>query len=70
MSSFSQFSERLIFNNRAVVIMLFVFATLVLAFQASRMKLDAGFEKNIPLNHEYMQTYMAHRKDLVELTMF
>ncbi|TPV60008.1 RND family transporter [Aestuariibacter sp. GS-14] len=63
MSSFSQFSERLIFKNRPAVILLFVFATLLLAFQASRMKLDAGFEKNIPLNHEYMQTYMAHRKD-------
>ena len=63
MSSFSQVSERLIFNNRPLVIILFIFATLVLAFQASRMQLDAGFEKNIPLNHEYMQTYMEHRKD-------
>lgn len=63
MSSIIQFFERIIFNNRAIVIILFALSTLTLLFQASRMELDAGFEKNIPLNHEYMQTYMAHRKD-------
>ena len=25
--------------------------------------MDAGFEKNIPLNHPYMQTYVEHQKD-------
>ena len=55
--------ERLIFSQRKLVVLLFVLATVFLGYQASHMRLDAGFEKNIPLNHEYMQTYMQYRKD-------
>ncbi|MCU7554165.1 MMPL family transporter [Alteromonas sp. ASW11-19] len=63
MSSITQLIEKIIFSNRKVVVALFALATIFLGFQASQMRLDAGFEKNIPLNHEYMQTYMEHRKD-------
>lgn len=63
MSGITNFLERLVFTNRAVVIGLFALATVFLGYQATQIRLDAGFEKNIPLNHEYMQTYMAHRKD-------
>ena len=63
MSSITHFLERLIFANRIIVIALFAIITLFLGYQSSQIRLDAGFEKNIPLNHEYMQTYMAHRKD-------
>jgi hypothetical protein len=63
MSTFSQFLERLIFGNRGIVIGLFTVITAVLFYSAVQLKLDAGFEKNIPLNHQYMQTYMQHRKD-------
>ena len=59
----THFIERLIFANRKLVVALFAIATVFLLFQASKMRLDAGFEKNIPLNHEYMQTYIEHRKD-------
>lgn len=63
MSKFKQLSETLIFAKRPVVIGVFLLATLYLLYQAVNMRLDAGFEKNIPLNHEYMQTYMKHRKN-------
>ncbi|WP_100657355.1 efflux RND transporter permease subunit [Alteromonas flava] len=63
MSTISHFLERLVFNNRKVVIALFSLITLGLLYSATQLKLDAGFEKNIPLNHEYMKTYMEHRKD-------
>ena len=53
--------EKLIFKNRLVVIAFFLVTTLFLVYQASLLKLDAGFTKNIPLNHEYMQTYMKHK---------
>lgn len=55
--------ERLIFSQRKLVVLLFLLATVFLGYQASNMRLDAGFEKNIPLNHEYMQTYMQYRED-------
>jgi predicted RND superfamily exporter protein len=63
MSNVIEFLERIVFRNRLVVIFLFVFATLGLGYQASQLKLDAGFTKNIPLNHPYMKNYIKHRKD-------
>lgn len=63
MSSITQVIEKIVFANRKLVVALFAITTLFLGYQASQMRLDAGFEKNIPLNHEYMQTYMEHRKD-------
>lgn len=63
MSMLTTFLERLIFGYRKIVVGLFLLATVYLGFQASMMHLDAGFEKNVPLNHPYMQTYMKHRKD-------
>ncbi|MCY7293904.1 efflux RND transporter permease subunit [Alteromonas sp. a30] len=55
--------ELFIFRNRLLVILAFAATTLFLLFQATQLKLDAGFTKNIPLNHEYMKNYMKHRKD-------
>lgn len=55
--------EGVLFKNRLAVIFTFILATLYLGFQASHLKLDAAFTKNIPLNHEYMLNYMKHRKD-------
>lgn len=55
--------ELLIFRHRLFVIFLFAVLTGFLLFQATQLKMDAGFTKNIPLNHEYMQNYMKHRKD-------
>lgn len=63
MSKISNFLEKLIFNNRGIVIGIFALMTLGLLYSASQLKLDAGFEKNIPLNHPYMQTYIKHRED-------
>ncbi len=55
--------EKIVFGNRLVVIALFFIATIFLAYQASLLKLDAGFTKNIPLNHEYMKTYIKHQEN-------
>ncbi|MDG1814771.1 MAG: MMPL family transporter [Glaciecola sp.] len=56
-------SELMIFGHRKLVVALFAVVTVVLLFMASQLKLDAGFEKNIPLEHEYMVNYMKHRAD-------
>jgi predicted RND superfamily exporter protein len=55
--------EKAVFRHRISVIAFFSIVTLFLLYNAAQLKLDAGFEKNIPLNHEYMQTYMKHRQD-------
>lgn len=60
--------ESFLFRNRAWVVGIFVFLTLFLGFQASQLKMDAAFIKNIPLHHSYMQTYLKHQKILVAPT--
>lgn len=55
--------EVIVFRQRMLVILLFGIATGYLFMQATQLKLDAAFTKNIPLNHEYMVNYMKHRKD-------
>ncbi|HRP96211.1 MAG TPA: RND family transporter, partial [Rhodocyclaceae bacterium] len=52
---------RALFANRRVFLVLFALITVVLGASATRLKVDAGFEKMIPLEHEYMQTFMAYR---------
>lgn len=58
-----EFIEKIVFRHRLVVVGLFLLATLFLIYQATQIKLDAGFTKNIPLQHSYMQKYMEHRED-------
>ncbi len=54
--------ERGVFRHRVWVILAFIAASIYLTMQATQIRLDASFNKNIPLNHEYMQTYLKHEK--------
>jgi predicted RND superfamily exporter protein len=53
--------ENLIFNNRKLVILFFVLMTGFMLWQASHLRVDAGFAKLLPLKHPYMTTYLQHR---------
>ena len=55
--------EIALFRHKFFVLVLFVLASVFLMFQATQIKLDASFTKNIPLNHEYMKTYLKHREN-------
>ena len=55
------FLENLIFRNRRLVVVLFILLTIFMAYQASNLKIDAGFAKLLPLKHPYMQTYLEYR---------
>jgi predicted RND superfamily exporter protein len=52
-----------LFRHKFLVLMLFVLASSFLLFQATQIKLGASFTKNIPLNHDYMKTYLKHREN-------
>ncbi len=58
---FGEFLGLLLFKRRTFFLGLFVLVTLLLGLSASRLQVDAGFEKMIPLEHEYMKTFMAYR---------
>jgi len=53
--------ETALFRQRAFVLVIFLLTSCFLLFQATHIKLDASFTKNIPLNHSYMKTYLKHR---------
>src|SRR5512137_1640055 len=57
--------ERLVFNHRTMVMVACAIATVVLAwFAATRLTLNASFEKMIPSSHPHIQNYLAHKNDL------
>ena len=56
--------ERLLFNHRPWVMLICLVATLCLAWSATRLTLNASFEKSIPTLHPYIANYLAHKGDL------
>ncbi len=52
----------IIFNNRKLWLIVFAVATAIFAFSASQLKVDAGFNKMVPLKHPYMQVYKDYEK--------
>jgi hypothetical protein len=58
------FLEKLVFNHRRVVLILCAIVTVVLGFQATKIQLQAGFEKTLPKAHEFVLNYQANQNDL------
>ena len=56
--------ERIFFNNRYAVILVCALLTLLLGFQATRIKLNASFENVIPASHPYIANYLKNRSEL------
>lgn len=52
----------LIFHWRRLLLGLGIAVTLALGWSATHLKVDAGFEKMIPLHHEYMKTLLRYRE--------
>lgn len=57
-------AERLLFNNRLIIICLCLFTTLVLGYQALGLSFNAAFEKMIPTSHPYIANFLENRKQL------
>jgi predicted RND superfamily exporter protein len=57
--------ERLVFNNRRAVLILCALITLVLGvLAATKLTMNASFEKMIPRNHPYIQNYLENKGEL------
>ena len=56
--------ERLIFNHRSLVLVVCLLVTAVLGFQASKLSINASFEKTIPSSHPYIRNYLDNEKEL------
>ncbi|MDB5791734.1 MAG: transporter [Massilia sp.] len=56
--------ERVIFNNRVLVLLACLLATILLGVAATRVKVNANFERMIPHNSPYVQNYLAYKNQL------
>ena len=57
------FIDRLVFGRRLVTLAVFVVVTAALAWLATGLRVDAGFTKLLPVEHEYMQTFLEYRDE-------
>ena len=55
--------ENLIFGHRKFFLCTFLLMTIFMAYSASHLRIDAGFTKLLPMQHEYMQTFIEHGKE-------
>ncbi|PKO56324.1 MAG: RND transporter, partial [Betaproteobacteria bacterium HGW-Betaproteobacteria-21] len=56
--------ERLLFNNRALVLAFCLIATAFFGYKALGLSLNAAFEKMIPTGHPYIVNYLENRSQL------
>jgi len=61
-------AERVLFENRISVIIIFALLTAFLGWQALQIEPDASFEKMIPTSHPYIQNYLDNKADLASLS--
>ena len=57
--------ERVLFGHRRLVLAGLAVFTLIMAWFAVQLRMDAGFEKQLPVGHEYIQTFETYRNDLM-----
>ncbi|MFM0670179.1 efflux RND transporter permease subunit [Paraburkholderia sediminicola] len=57
--------ERWLFAHRAITLIAFLLFTVVMGAFAIQLRMEAGFEKQIPIGHEYIKTFQKYRDDLL-----
>ena len=63
-NSFSAGMERFIFANRKLILGVFALVSVAMSVIVWRgLRIDASFTKQLPLKHEYMQTFVKHQAE-------
>ena len=55
--------EKLLFAHRRLVLAAFLLVTLAMGWLATGLEVDAGFTKLVPVEHEYMRTFLEYRDE-------
>ncbi|MEW6442975.1 MAG: MMPL family transporter [bacterium] len=55
--------EGFVFIHRRFVLAFFAAFTLLMAYYATHLRIDAGFEKLLPYDHPYIETFKQYRSD-------
>ncbi|MBN1626010.1 MAG: RND family transporter [Deltaproteobacteria bacterium] len=62
--STGMWAERVVFNNRFIILILCILMTLAMSYFITGIRLNANFEKTIPTGHPYIVNYLNHKTDL------
>lgn len=57
--------EALAFRYRVAILAVLMAFTAAMTFFALQLKMDAGFEKQMPTHHEYVETFKQYRDDVL-----
>jgi predicted RND superfamily exporter protein len=60
---FIRVTEPIVFGKRPRTLIVLTVMTLFMAWQASQLKLDTGFEKQLPLGHPYIQVFKQYQQE-------
>ena len=52
-----------LFSVRPLILLIFLAGTVVAGYFMVQLRVDAGFMKQLPLEHEYMQTFMQYERE-------
>ncbi|MCW5663254.1 MAG: MMPL family transporter [Piscinibacter sp.] len=58
-------AEAFCFTRRGFILGVLLVLTAVMGWFALQLRMDAGFEKQMPLGHEYIQTFQTYRNDVL-----
>lgn len=56
--------ERILFNNRPIILIVCAIATLFFGFEAAKVRLSADYSQMIPIHQPYIVNYLKHYDDL------
>lgn len=56
--------ERVLFNHRAIIVVMCLAVTVLLGLSARRLEFNASFESMVPTKHPFIANYLAHKNDL------
>ncbi|AKU12415.1 putative exporter, RND superfamily protein [Azoarcus sp. CIB] len=60
----ADYAEHLLFHRRIWVLAVFCVASIFLGWHASKIGLEASFQKMIPASHPYIENYLVYEDDL------
>jgi predicted RND superfamily exporter protein len=52
-----------VFAVRPLILLIFLLGTVAMGYFMVQLRVDAGFLKQLPLDHEYMQTFMEYERE-------
>lgn len=53
----------IVFSVRPLILLLFLLGTAAMVYYTLQLRVDAGFKKQLPLEHEYMQTFLDYERE-------